>query len=101
MQPTAVTIRLANHADAAAIARLAELEEAPPLTGETLVAELDATIIAAVSVQDDRAVADIFRPTAATLRMLRHWRAELIGARSPQPVRRRRTWNLRRANAWA
>jgi hypothetical protein len=65
------------------------------------VAELDATIIAAVSVQDDRAVADIFRPTAATVRILRHWRTELIGARSPQPVRRRRTWTLRRANAWA
>ena len=80
-------LRPSHSGDEAAIARLVELEEASGLVGDTLVAELDGTIVAALSVDDDQAVADIFRPTAVIVQMLRHWRAELIQA-GPGPVRR-------------
>ena len=80
-------LRPSHSGDEASIARLVELEEAPGLVGDTLVAELDGTIVAALSVDDDQAVADIFRPTAVIVGMLRHWRAELIQA-APGPVRR-------------
>jgi len=82
-------LRPSHSGDEAAIARLVELEEAPGLVGDPLVAELDGTIVAALSVHDDRAVADIFRPTAAIVRMLRLWRAELIPP-APRSVRRPR-----------
>ena len=88
-----LTLRPWHSGDEAAIARLVELEEAPDLAGDTLVAELDGTIVAALSVQGGHAVADIFRPTAAIVRMLRHWRADLTQAasgsvRRPRAMRR-------------
>src|SRR5829696_3235398 len=107
MHRSNLIIRVAKSADAAAIARLVELEEAPPLTGDALVAELDGTIIAALSMRDGRAVADPFRPTAATVRMLRHWRTELIGARARRAPAARRSLRppriavLRRTEAWS
>jgi hypothetical protein len=88
-----LTLRPSHSGDEAAIARLVELEEAPDLAGDTLVAELDGTIVAALSVQGGHAVADIFRPTAAIVLMLRHWRADLTQAasgsvRRPRAMRR-------------
>ena len=44
-----LTLRPSHSGDEAAIARLVELEEAPDLVGDTLVAELDGTIVAALS----------------------------------------------------
>jgi hypothetical protein len=49
---TTVTIRLAYDADAAAQARLAALDEAPPLSGDNLVAGAEGTIVAALSIDD-------------------------------------------------
>jgi hypothetical protein len=101
-----LTLRLAHSGDAAAIARLVEMEEAQPLRGESLVAELDGTIIAALSLRDGQAVADLFRPTAGILRTLRHWRAELVESRDPShtgSMQRSQSWrrlvSLRRAEA--
>jgi hypothetical protein len=76
-----LTLRPATGDDAVAVARLVELEEARPLAGEVLVAELDGHVIAALSVLEDRAVADIFRPTAELVAMLRARREALIRAR--------------------
>jgi hypothetical protein len=90
----ALILRPSHSGDEAAIARLVELEEAPGLVGDTLVAELDGTIVAALSVHGDRAVADIFRPTAAIVRMLRHWRAELTQAAPGSVLRPRATRRL-------
>jgi hypothetical protein len=81
MHEGTLTLRPATEDDAAAVARLVELEEALPLTGEVLLAELDSRVIAAVSVREDRAVADIFRPTAELVAMLRTWRDAHIRAR--------------------
>jgi hypothetical protein len=74
-------LRRSTALDAAAIDRLVELEEAEPVVGESLVAELDGTVVAAVALADGRAVADIFRPTAELVRMLRDRREQLIRAR--------------------
>ena len=76
-----LTIRPATTLDAFAVARLVEMEEADPLAGDVLLAELDGAVIAAVSLRDDRVVADIFRPTADVARMLRDRREQLIRAR--------------------
>jgi hypothetical protein len=89
MQPTAhipLTLRPATGGDAAALARLAELEEAPPLTGDVVVAELGGTLVAAHSAHDGRTVADIFRPTADAVQLLRRW-AGAPGARASRRVR--------------
>jgi hypothetical protein len=108
MPNTALIMRPAHSDDAAAIARLVELEEATPLVGETLVAQVDGTIVAALSVGDDRAVADIFRPTAGVVRMLRDWRAQLLATRRlssagsiQRPRAMRRLLALRRIEAAA
>ena len=80
--PTAtLTLRPATDADADAIARLVEMEEADTLTGEILLAELDGYVIAALTVGDDRAVADIFRPTADIVALLRERRDHVLRAR--------------------
>jgi len=103
-----LTLRPATAADTPAIARLIEMEEADPLGGEVLLAELDGAVLAAVSLRDDRAVADIFKPTADVVRMLRERREQLIRARRfsyagavERPRRISRLLALRRARALA
>jgi hypothetical protein len=81
MHQDSLTLRIATAEDAEALARLVELEEARPLRGEVILAELDGRVMAALSVHDDRAVADIFRPTAEIVAMLRARRGALIRAR--------------------
>jgi hypothetical protein len=73
-----VTIRRALPGDAAALARLAVLDDAPPLTGEKLVAEVDGELWAAFGLPDARTISDPFRPTAEA-RALLELRARLIG----------------------
>ncbi|HYP48388.1 MAG TPA: hypothetical protein VEQ61_07085 [Thermoleophilaceae bacterium] len=87
--PTSLSIRLATAADAPAIARLVELEEAAPLSGPALLGEHDGTIVAALSLEDDRAVADIFLPTQSTVLAMRHWRDEQHPNRPNHPKQRR------------
>jgi hypothetical protein len=95
MSDDILILRRSTPRDAGAIARLVELEGAEPLVGDSLVAELDGTVVAAVTLADGRAVADIFRPTAELVRMLRDRREQLIRARrlpasatSPRGVQR-------------
>ena len=67
-----MTIRLALPADAAALRDLALLDSAPrPLAGDVLVAESAGALVAALSLDDGRAVADPFRPTADVVALLR------------------------------
>jgi hypothetical protein len=104
MHHRSLTMRLAHRGDAAAIARLVEMEEAQPLRGESLVAELDGTIIAALSLHDGQAVADPFRPTAGIVRALQHWRVESRDPSHTRSMQRSQPWrrlaSLRRAEAW-
>jgi hypothetical protein len=65
------SIRLATDADAEALRRLAELDSRPPLEGAILVGELHGETVAALSLADDRTIADPFRPTAHVLATMR------------------------------
>src|SRR4051812_17483086 len=66
-----LVVRRGRHADKHALGILAALDSARPLTGETVVAEVDDRIVAAVSLHDGRVVADPFVPTADAVEMLR------------------------------
>ena len=69
-----VTVRHAHLGDEAALARLAVLDSAKPLTGPALVAEADARILAALPLGSGRPIADPFVPTAELVALL-HLRA--------------------------
>ena len=70
-----ITIRQATTADAFALRRLAALDDRAALHGQILVAEQAGEIRAALSLDNDRAVANPFAPTAKLVDMLRVHRA--------------------------
>jgi hypothetical protein len=74
-----LVLRRGRPTDTAEIATLAALDSARPLTGQTIVAESDGRIVAAISLHDGRVVADPFTPTADIVEMLR---LPTAGARS-------------------
>ena len=63
-------IRPARDADLPLLHDLAELDSAAPLEGPALVAVVDGTIWAARSIDDDRAIADPFAPSAEAAGLL-------------------------------
>src|SRR5262245_48491253 len=73
----AVTIRRARPADATALLHLAALDEAEPLEGEVLVAEVDGELWAALDLTSGRRVSDPFRH-AAEARALLELRAAML-----------------------
>ncbi len=93
-----VVIRWAAQADRGALADLATLDSAAPLSGEALVAIVDGELWAAVSVEDGRAVADPFRPSAPAAELLRV-RASHLRTALERGGAARRLAGLRRAAA--
>jgi hypothetical protein len=77
----AVTIRRARPADATALFHLAALDEAEPLDGEVIVAEVNGELWAALDLTDGRRISDPFRP-AAEARALLELRAALLGLKA-------------------
>ncbi len=73
----AITLRRASAADATALRRLASLDSSKPLAGDALVAEHDGALVAAVSADGRRAIADPFVPTAGVVALLRGWSGQL------------------------
>jgi hypothetical protein len=65
--------------------RLAQLDDAPELAGEILVATIDADVVAALSLDDGRVVANPFVLTSEAVELLRGSATALAG-------RRRRRW---------
>jgi hypothetical protein len=63
--------RPAGAADAAALTRLAALDDAEPVHGDVLMAFADGEPVAAMSVDDGRVVADPFHRTADAVALLR------------------------------
>src|SRR5215218_4720256 len=57
-------IRLAGDADEAALERLAQLDSSRPLQHPVLVAEIRGQVAAALDMDERRAIADPFQPTA-------------------------------------
>ena len=82
MAPT-ITFHQARPEDAYAVRKLARLDSANPLTGDVVIALVDGWAVAAISVTEDRVVADPFVRTADVVEMLRayslthrsHWQA--------------------------
>lgn len=95
----AVVIRSARDADLPLLRDLAELDSAKPLTGTVLVALIEGRPAAALSLDDNRAIADPFRLTAGSVELLR-LRAEQLRAAESRPQRwLRRRWIGSRARA--
>lgn len=67
----ALVIRPAYPDDASALVRLAALDSRRPLAGPAIVAERDGRILAALGLEDERALADPFAPTADLVVLLR------------------------------
>jgi hypothetical protein len=84
-QPT-ITIRPAVSADAVTLAELAQLDSAPMPAMPALVAEIDGTVRAALSMRDGSLVADPFTPTAEAAALLR---ASATARRNGVPKRKR------------
>jgi hypothetical protein len=82
-----LVVRRGRHADNDALAILAALDSARPLTGERVLAELDGRIVAAVSLHDGRVIADPFVETDDVVAMLR---VHTAGGRSAAARPRRR-----------
>lgn len=70
LDPDAVTIRRGRPGDGPALARLAALDDAAPLAGDLLLAEVEGEPWAALSLDDGRVVSDPFRPAAAARALL-------------------------------
>jgi hypothetical protein len=66
----AIAIRFAASGDADAMQRLALLDSSAPARGETLVAEVDGRIQAALPLTSDHVIADPFEPTAELASLL-------------------------------
>jgi hypothetical protein len=86
-----LVVRRGRHADTHALAILAALDSARPLTGPTVVGEVDGRLVAAISLHDGRVVADPFAPTADVVEILRRHTA---GARSAKGRPRRGRFGL-------
>jgi hypothetical protein len=86
----AITIRPAAAADAAAVKRLAQLDSAPPPTGEVLLAECGGEAVAAIELDSGSVIADPFRRTAEITPMLALRRRDLAGPLVRAPWWRRR-----------
>jgi hypothetical protein len=68
-----ITFRPSTDSDAPVLLRLAELDSARPIHGEVFLAEHEGHALAAVSVDEGRAIADPFEPTAEVVDLLWHW----------------------------
>ena len=67
----AYVIRQATDADARTLLLLAELDGQSPFAGPALIAESGGAPIAAISLFDERVVADPFQPSAVVTQLLR------------------------------
>jgi hypothetical protein len=84
-----VSIRCARAEDEVALLRLAALDSAAALAGPVLVAELSGELLAALSLRDERAIADPSHRTA-DLRDLLRLRANQLAAADQQEISSRR-----------
>jgi hypothetical protein len=79
----AVVVRLARPEDAAAVRRIAALDDKKVPAGSSLVAEADGQVIAALAIEGGHAVADPFQWTADVVALMEMRAAQLGGAQTP------------------
>ena len=66
-----IELRLARATDTKVVRRLAELDSAPELTGEVVIALVNGDAVASLSLLDQRVVANPFVPTSEAVALLR------------------------------
>jgi hypothetical protein len=95
-------IRLAGDADEAALERLAQLDSARPLQHPILVAEIRGRVAAALDMDERRAIADPFQPTAILRAQLQARAAAFeAAARTPDVAERIRAALARNRTVYA
>jgi hypothetical protein len=88
VDPGPVTLRFAFPDDAEAIARLATLDSSEPPPQPLLLAEVSGQLCVALSLSTGAVVADPFRPTMATVELLRARARQLEGSGPSRRLRR-------------
>jgi hypothetical protein len=73
-------LRLVGSAEGRAVRRLAALDDAPELEGQVLLALIDGEAVAALSLRDQRVVANPFVPTRDAVALLRLRAEHLLGS---------------------
>jgi hypothetical protein len=96
-----ITIKHSTSRDRAGVEELAELDGRPIPVGDTLLAEVDGKLWAAVGVDDGAAVADPFLPTADVVWLLQLRAEQERAARAPAAPAGRFTIGRQRAAATA
>jgi hypothetical protein len=74
-------VRFVHPSEAETLRRLVQLDDAPELEGEILVAMIDADTVAALSLDDGRVVANPFVRTSDAVELLRGSATALTGRR--------------------
>jgi hypothetical protein len=69
-ESSTLALRVADTDDAVALRRLAALDDSAPLEGPVMLALVDGQAVAALSLSDDRIVANPFLPTADAVALL-------------------------------
>jgi hypothetical protein len=87
IRESSVVIRVATAVDVHDLRRLAALDSARALLGTVLVAESDGQIRAALSLDEERAIADPFEPSAPLVELLQA-RASLLRTERAQGAHR-------------
>jgi len=97
----AYVIRIATDDDAYALKQLAGLDGKRPIEGDALIGEIAGRPAAAISLSDQRVVADPFEPTSQLVALLR-MRSQAIRAyqRTPE-LRKRMLAGVRVTGAWS
>ena len=85
--PASIELRLARADEDRVLHRLAQLDDAPDLDGEALVALIDGEAIAALSLWDRRVVANPFVRTEHAVTLLRIQADHLFGRRERRRLR--------------
>jgi hypothetical protein len=78
MNIDSLTIRMAHSDDTAALHRLAEVDSTVPLHGNVMLAELDGSCLAAISLETGEVNANPFKPTAAIVSHLHMRRYQIM-----------------------
>jgi hypothetical protein len=90
-----IALRPAGPDETDELARLATLDSARPLRGETIVAVVDGRLVAAISLDDGRLIADPMVPTADTRTLLQTRATQLTRPRPRRRLRPRRRFRPR------
>ncbi len=96
----AYVIRPATEEDVRALSQLAELDSQRPLSGTVLIGEIDGEPAAAISLNENRIVADPFQRTSQLTQMLRMRAASLHAVAETPSLRERMLGGVRITGNW-